>query len=248
MSREDIEARIIDQMPAQVRQTYYGSNSPTTKFLVQALVNEVGACGADPIRAAHPAAGSGIRGAPMNIRNRVKELRNVAASSLRPNPKNWRTHSDKQKAALQGVLADIGYAVPAICRQLPDGSLQLLDGHLRTETMGDALVPVIVLAEDVTDEEADLLLATIDPLSALAGRDDTKIAELLANVSSDSAAVQEMLADLYKMPEADVGEPAAVDVPAPRFEVLVSLTSERDQAELLQELTERGLSCRSLIS
>jgi hypothetical protein len=28
----------------------------------------------------------------MNIKDRIRELRRVPASSLRPNPKNWRTH------------------------------------------------------------------------------------------------------------------------------------------------------------
>jgi hypothetical protein len=44
----------------------------------------------------------------MNIRDRIKELRRVKASELRPSPKNWRTHPQAQQDALRGVLAEIG--------------------------------------------------------------------------------------------------------------------------------------------
>ena len=66
----------------------------------------------------------------MQIRDRVKELRRVKAGLLRPNPKNWRTHPQAQQDALRGVLAEIGYAGALLARELPDGTLELLDGHL----------------------------------------------------------------------------------------------------------------------
>ncbi len=47
---------------------------------------------------------------PMQIRDRIKELRRVPAHQLRPNAKNWRTHPTAQQDALRGVLAEIGYA------------------------------------------------------------------------------------------------------------------------------------------
>lgn len=171
----------------------------------------------------------------------------MRAGDLRPNPKNWRTHPKKQQDALRGLLAEVGYAVPAIARELPDGSLMLLDGHLRLETVGtDQMIPVAVL--DVTDEEADKLLASIDPLSALAGKDEEKLVELLATVNSDSAAVQEMLAGLVHLGENAPTDPEGVELPAPKFEVLVTAPDEQTQAELLEELTKRGFTCRSLIS
>ena len=78
----------------------------------------------------------------MNIRNRVKSLRIVPANELRPNPKNWRTHPKAQADALRGVLAEVGMADACLARELPDGSLMLIDGHLRAETLGDGDVPV----------------------------------------------------------------------------------------------------------
>ena len=40
----------------------------------------------------------------VQIRNRIRELRQVRAADLRPNPKNWRRHPAEQQEALRGVL------------------------------------------------------------------------------------------------------------------------------------------------
>jgi ParB-like nuclease domain len=93
-------------------------------------------------------------------------LRRVKASELVPNPKNWRRHPKEQSAAMRGLLNEIGYAGALLARELPDGKLQLIDGHLRLETTPKATVPVLVL--DVTEAEADKILLTFDPISAMA--------------------------------------------------------------------------------
>jgi hypothetical protein len=132
----------------------------------------------------------------MNIRNRVKSLRMVPASDLRPNPKNWRTHPKAQADALRGVLAEVGLADACLARELPDGSLMLIDGHLRAETLGDGEVPVLIL--DVTEAEADKILATLDPLAAMADSDAVKFDELLRTVDTGSEALQQMLATQHE--------------------------------------------------
>ena len=129
----------------------------------------------------------------MQIRDRIKELRRVPASELLPNPKNWRTHPVAQQDALRGVLAEVGYADALIARETPEG-LMLVDGHLRAETTPDADVPVLVL--DINEAEADLMLATLDPLAAMAGRDEERLGELLATVSSDNEGVLSLFAGL----------------------------------------------------
>jgi DNA modification methylase len=127
----------------------------------------------------------------MKIRDRIKELRRVRARDLRPNPRNWRVHPKPQVDALRSLLNEIGYADALIARELPDGSLELIDGHLRAETTPDELVPVLVL--DVTEEEADKLLATLDPLAGMAEVDGKRLQELLTRVRSDDQAVLELL-------------------------------------------------------
>jgi len=130
----------------------------------------------------------------MQFRDRIIDLRRVKASELLANPKNWRTHPAAQKAALTGVLTEIGYADALLARKLPDGSLELIDGHLRAETTPDAMVPVLVL--DVDEAEAGKLLATLDPLAAMAEADAVKLDQLLQEIDTGSEALQQMLADL----------------------------------------------------
>ena len=130
----------------------------------------------------------------MKIRDRIRELRRVPASELRPNPKNWRTHPEAQANALKGLLAEVGIADAVLVRELEDGSLMLLDGHLRAETLGDELVPCLVL--DVDEAEGDKVLATLDPLAAMAEADKVKLDAILREIDTGSAEVQEMLAAL----------------------------------------------------
>ena len=130
----------------------------------------------------------------MKIRDRIRELRRVPASELRPNPKNWRTHPKAQADALRGVLAEIGIADAVLARELDDGSLMLLDGHLRLETMADQTIPVLVL--DVDEAEGDKVLATLDPLAAMAESDAAKLDAILREVDTGSPELQQMLADL----------------------------------------------------
>ena len=126
----------------------------------------------------------------MVTRDRVKELRRVPASELRKNPRNWRTHPPAQEAALRGILAEIGFADAMIARETEDG-LELIDGHLRRDVMGDQEVPVLVL--DVTEEEADQLLLTLDPLAMMAHADQDQLLELLRDNPFESNAVADML-------------------------------------------------------
>ena len=129
----------------------------------------------------------------MKIRDRIKSLRRVRAGELIPNPRNWRTHPQEQQDALRGILAEVGYADALIARQTPDG-LMLIDGHLRAEIDADAKVPVLVL--DVTEEEADKIMLTLDPLAAMAEADEQRMAELLRCVDTECDAVKTMLGQL----------------------------------------------------
>lgn len=132
----------------------------------------------------------------MQIRDRIKEFRRVAASEIRPNPKNWRMHSKEQQDVLRGVLSEIGIADALLARELPDGSLMLIDGHLRADFDPSAEWPVLIL--DVDESEADKLLATVDPLAAMAHSDTGKLDALLREVSTSDEAISKMLHDLGK--------------------------------------------------
>ena len=129
----------------------------------------------------------------MKIKDRIKELRRVPANELLPNPKNWRMHPQAQQDGLRTMLSKVGYADAVIARETPDG-LMLVDGHLRAEITPDSTVPVLVT--DLTESEADEVLATLDPLASLAETDVTALKTLLEGIDSDNENLNTLLEDI----------------------------------------------------
>jgi DNA modification methylase len=132
----------------------------------------------------------------MQIKDRIKELRRVRAGDLKPHPKNWRVHPESQRNALRGLLAEIGYADTLLTRELPDGGLQLIDGHLRAETTPDVEVPVLVT--DLTEVEAEKVLLTLDPLAGLATANKDNLESLFTSLKFESPDVAAMLEGLAR--------------------------------------------------
>jgi hypothetical protein len=185
----------------------------------------------------------------VNVRDRIKELRRVRASDLRPNPRNWRLHPPAQQDALRGVLAEIGYADALLVRELEDGALMLIDGHLRAETTPDAVVPVLVL--DVDEAEADKILLTHDPLAGMASVSHEHLNALLAEVHTESAAVRRLFDVLASEPSGRShfdGLPADRDeVQIPEaYQVVVECRDENDQREVFDRMRADGYRCRVL--
>jgi DNA modification methylase len=150
----------------------------------------------------------------VQIRDRIKELRRVRAGDLVPHAENWRVHPSSQVAALRGVLNHVGYASALIARELPDETLQLIDGHLRAEITPDAIVPVLIV--DLDEQEARYVLLTHDPLATMAESDTERLKVLLQSVHSNDDAVNALLeqtagprlwASLYPF-QADLSEPS----------------------------------------
>jgi len=132
----------------------------------------------------------------MEIENRIKELRYIPASELRANPKNWRKHPTQQQKMLRTMFNEVGYIDALIGRDVDDGSVELIDGHLRKEMSGHQDVPVLVL--DVTEAEADLILASFDPITGMADTDKATLKDLLQGIDSEEDQISEMLDKLAK--------------------------------------------------
>jgi hypothetical protein len=147
---------------------------------------------------------------------------------------------------MRGVLAEIGYADALLARALPDGTLQLVDGHLRAEVSPEALVPVLVL--DVDEQEALKLLATLDPLAAMAGADGDLLTRLVAEVETSNQAVRAMLDDVAAehAPSAgdDVEESHAEPIVLATFQVVVECRDENEQRAVFERLSAEGFKCR----
>lgn len=144
-------------------------------------------------------ASSNTPGVAKNLRNRIVGSGDEAPDALLLNPKNWRTHSADQEAALEGLLTEVGWVQTVVVNKT---SGNLVDGHLRVSLArkrGEKTVPVVYV--ELTPAEEELVLATLDPLGDLAGIDSQKLEELLAGLDPDSVALAKLVADL----EAELG-------------------------------------------
>jgi hypothetical protein len=127
-------------------------------------------------------------------RNRIVRSGDAPLADIAANPENWRTHPKHQADALAGVLAQVGYVQQVM---INERSGRLVDGHLRVELAerhGESSVPAVWV--DLDDDEERLILATFDPLGALAGTDGAQFSALLATVAPSDAALAALLAGL----------------------------------------------------
>jgi hypothetical protein len=182
-----------------------------------------------------------------SIRNRIKSHRRVRAGDLVPHELNFRLHPEQQRAALQALFAEIGFARSLLAYELPNGRLKLLDGHLRRDLEPDMEVDVEVL--DVTEHEARALLLSIDPLAALAQTQEQIHQRLLEITPTDS---EELAAAWQATVDGSLGAlrapaPAAAAYPA-QYLILVTCRDERQQIELLGRFGGEGLDCKALLS
>jgi DNA modification methylase len=145
-------------------------------------------------------------------RNRITGSGEEAPDQLLANPANWRIHPKAQQDALAGALDAVGWVQQVLVNRR---SGFVVDGHARVAlalTRGEATVPVLYVDLNV-DEEA-LVLATLDPIGAMAGRDDEKLRALLADVTVDDAGLLALLGDLGgSEPKAGLTDPDAVPEP-----------------------------------
>ncbi len=112
---------------------------------------------------------------------------------------NFRTHPKPQADALSGVLSEVGFVQSVVVNQR---SGHLIDGHLRVglaQERGEESIPVVYV--DLDEREEMLILATLDPIGAMAGVDSEALDALMHEVSSGDAAIQTLLDSIGHAPD-----------------------------------------------
>lgn len=145
-------------------------------------------------------------------RNRITGAGEEAPDQLLANPANWRIHSKAQQDALAGALDQVGWVQQVLINRR---SGFVVDGHARVALALSRCEPAVpVLYVDLAPEEEALVLATLDPIGAMAGRDDEKLRALLAEVTVDDAGLLALLGDLGgSEPKAGLTDPDEVPEP-----------------------------------
>jgi len=147
----------------------------------------------------------------LDFRSRIVGYGEEAPDQLLANPLNFRVHPKSQQDALKGVLEEVGYVQSVIVNRTTGN---LIDGHLRVSLAlreNQQSIPVVYV--ELSPQEEALVLATFDPISGLAGTDQEKLNELLSEVSTNSAGVEALLAQLSATGEDGTIYSVATNVP-----------------------------------
>jgi ParB-like chromosome segregation protein Spo0J len=172
--------------------------------------------------------------------NRIVRHADVDPSTLAPSELNWRRHPQSQADALAGVLGSIGVVQSVIVNER---SGRIVDGHLRVQLAverSEPLIPVVYV--DLDDAEERLILATLDPLAALAETDAEQLRALLADVSTDDAALADLLSSLAASVTPTLPTPREQTEPTLASECLIEIRCTiADRDDFADTLTEWGM-------
>ena len=140
-------------------------------------------------------AGKREHGLMADWQNRIVDHGVRPASEFTANPKNWRVHPMNQRAAVEGSLNELGWIDTVIVNRRTG---YLVDGH---ERLWQALkagedTPVPFIEVDLSEEEEALALASLDPITGMAGADREKLDELMHEIQTGEAGLQKMLSEL----------------------------------------------------
>ena len=153
----------------------------------RARVREIRAGGESPSTAQDDGDSAGWR-------SRIVDRGEADPADLVLNPKNWRGHPAAQRDALAGLLDQVGWVQDVVVNRRTG---RLVDGHLRVElarARSETSVPVVYV--DLSEEEEALVLASLDPLAAMATANHEKLVSLLGEAKANDAALQSLLSDL----------------------------------------------------
>ena len=142
-------------------------------------------------------------------RNRIAGHADVAPAELAPNPHNWRTHPADQQRALSGALGEVGWVAEVLVNRTTG---HVVDGHLRIElalARNEPTVPVTYV--ELSEDEERLVVASLDPLAAMATAEEEQLAALLVGLEPADEALRALLDDLAREYGIDAGRAGLVD-------------------------------------
>ena len=143
----------------------------------------------------------------LDIKNRIVGHGSKPASQFSPNPRNPRTHPEKQRRAIAGSLARLGW-IQGVIENITTGNL--IDGHERIwqalERGKETEVPFIQV--ELSEEEEKIALAALDYTARMAEYDAVSLSDLIKeiDVKGINPGIQEMFRDMADAFNAEIKE------------------------------------------
>ncbi len=148
------------------------------------------------------------------FRNRIIGHGEESPDQLLANPLNSRIHPLAQQEVLSSVLDTVGWVTEVIVNRR---SGFVVDGHLRVGlalSAQESSIPVTYV--DLAPDEEALIIALLDPISALAVLDGAQFATVLDAVKIEDEDITELLTSLAK--SAGVSLPNDILTPPDTFQ------------------------------
>ncbi len=131
----------------------------------------------------------------MTSKQKPLRLEWLTPEELADNPLNYRLHPTDQVSGIKGALSEVGWAGALLFNESTN---RLIDGHLRkglpAELMVDGKVPVLI--GSWTEDQERLILASLDPLAAMAEVDKDMLAQLMDGLEADTEGLKGVLEGL----------------------------------------------------
>ena len=170
----------------------------------------------------------------MSWRSRIIGHDKVDPEQLTGNPRNHRTHPQKQRDVVRDSIEEFGFVKSVLVNKTTGF---IVDGHERVwqalnAKQNDPTVMIDVEYVELSEAEEAAVLAVLDASTEMAVVDPVKLDELLREVNTESQAIADMLTELAEESGAlDLGETAEIEDIEPQIDRASELAEEWGTAE-----------------
>lgn len=180
---------------------------------------------------------------PKGWKNRIVGHGEKAADQFVFNPLNYRRHPEEQRDAVRKMLGQVGW-VTEVIQNVRTGNL--IDGQARIEEAlrQDPQQMIPFTDVDLSPEEEKAVLATLDPMTALAETDTDTLNLLIEQTIADMPDLEELLQSLHNEEPPEPSKSRTVSFEE-HIRIVIECKSKRQQAKLLKRFESEGLEVRA---
>lgn len=177
------------------------------------------------------------------IKNKITRSEMVDPAILADNPLNYRGHPDHQQKAMLAALNEVGWVQNVVVNERTG---HIIDGHMRAELARAAGEQVPVVFVDISEAEERAIIATMDPLAAIAATDNDKARELADMIHTDSAELAALIA-VAGYDDPALGAPPDEDNYREQFGLIIEADSELERDAILKDMQRRGYTVKGIV-
>lgn len=157
----------------------------------------------------------------IQFKNRIVGNGEEPLDQIMFNPRNWRIHPKNQQTAMKSILKEVGYVKEVIVNTRTGN---LIDGHLRCQLAareGNKTIPVTYV--DLSQEEENLVLATLDLSGSMAATDKQQLDDLFSSIDTQDDDLLNFLNEIAKKEKLGAADTSMLELEPAKEELGVEL-------------------------